>query len=198
MFLSFENRNYVKVNDVYINDAKEVYICGKTYDAASNDVAFIAKLSATGVKEWEASLELAGGQQDSAEFLKLYVDGKNIWVVGQNSPNSAILAAYNPDIILCKYTEAANGLSATLTFQRGYAGISGSTRGDLLLRLRNTLILDLLLVDIPILTLVHLMMHSLLLLTLMVTLQLRERLLLPISLRKLLILSSMELMFMHP
>ncbi|AGH26529.1 hypothetical protein CPPG_00213 [Cyanophage P-RSM1] len=125
----FTNRNYVRVSDVYINDAKEVYICGKTYDAASNDVAFIAKLSATGVKEWEASLELAGGQQDS-EFLKLYVDGKNIWVVGQNSPNSSILAAYNPDIILCKYTEAANGLSAALTFQRGYAGISGSTRGD--------------------------------------------------------------------
>ena len=125
----FSNRNYVRISDVYINDAKEVYICGKTYDAASNDVAFIAKLSATGVKEWEASLELAGGQQDS-EFLKLYVDGKNIWVVGQNSPNSAILAAYNPDIILCKYTEAANGLSAALTFQRGYAGISGSTRGD--------------------------------------------------------------------
>ena len=125
----FSNRNYVRVSDVYINDAKEVYICGKTYDAASNDVAFIAKLSATGVKEWEASLELAGGQQDS-EFLKLYVDGKNIWVVGQNSPNSSILAAYNPDIILCKYTEAANGLSAVLTFQRGYAGISGSTRGD--------------------------------------------------------------------
>ena len=125
----FSNRNYVRVSDVYINDAKEVYICGKTYDAASNDVAFIAKLSATGVKEWEASLELAGGQQDS-EFLKLYVDGKSIWVVGQNSPNSSILAAYNPDIILCKYTEAANGLSAVLTFQRGYAGISGSTRGD--------------------------------------------------------------------
>jgi len=125
----FSNRNYVRISDVYINPAKEVYICGKTYDAASNDVAFIAKLSATGVKEWEASLELAGGQEDS-EFLKLYVDGKDIWVVGQNSPNSSILSAYNPDVILCKYTEAANGLSAALTFQKGYAGISGSTRGD--------------------------------------------------------------------
>ena len=125
----FTNRNYVRISDVYINDSKETYICGKTYDASSNDVAFIAKLSATGVKEWEASLELPGGQQDS-EFLKLYVDGKSIWVVGQNSPNSAILSSYNPDVILCKYTEAANGLSAALTFQKGYAGISGSTRGD--------------------------------------------------------------------
>ena len=89
----------------------------------------LQKLSATGVKEWEASLELPGGQQDS-EFLKLYVDGKSIWVVGQNSPNSVILSSYNPDVILCKYTEAANGLSAALTFQKGYAGISGSTRGD--------------------------------------------------------------------
>ena len=35
-----------------------------------------------------------------SEFIRLFVDGKNIWVVGQNSPNSSILAAYNPDIIL--------------------------------------------------------------------------------------------------
>ena len=55
---------------------------------------------------------------------------KAIWVVGQNRPNSSYLAAYNPDIILAKYTQADNGLSATLTFQKGYAGISGSTRED--------------------------------------------------------------------
>ena len=32
----------------------EVYICGKTYDDQSpaNTVAFVAKLSASGVKEW--------------------------------------------------------------------------------------------------------------------------------------------------
>ena len=37
---------------------KEVFICGKTKDASANVVAFVAKLSATGVKEWEKTLEL--------------------------------------------------------------------------------------------------------------------------------------------
>ena len=36
----------------------------------------------------------------------------------------------NPDVILAKYTQAAMVLSATLDFQRAYAGISGSTRFD--------------------------------------------------------------------
>ncbi|AXF41237.1 virion structural protein [Cyanophage S-TIM4] len=124
-----ENENYASVNDVYVNDNKEVYICGKTHDISDNLVAFVAKLSATGVKEWEATLELTGGLDD-AEFQKLYVDGKDIWVAGRNYPNSSLLNAYNPDIILVKYVEAENGLSATLNFQRAYAGISGSTRSD--------------------------------------------------------------------
>jgi len=64
------------------------------------------------------------------EFQKLYVDGNDIWVVGNNRPNSSLLDAYNPDVILAKYTEAATGLSATLNFQKGYAGISGATRAD--------------------------------------------------------------------
>lgn len=129
-YVSFINNNdYVKVNDTFVNENKEVFICGKTKDASANVVAFVAKLSATGVKEWEKTLELGTGQQE-AEFLKLVVDGSAVWVVGQNRPNSSILADYNPDIILAKYTQADNGLSATLTFQKGYAGISGSTRGD--------------------------------------------------------------------
>ena len=124
-----ENENYVSVNDVFVNDNKEVYVCGKTHDISDNVVAFVAKLSATGVKEWEATLELTGGLDD-AEFQKIYVDGKDIWIAGRNYPNSTILNAYNPDIILVKYVEATNGLSATLAFQKAYAGISGSTRSD--------------------------------------------------------------------
>ena len=129
-YLSFiNNNNYVKVNDVKVNDNKEVFICGKTKDASGNVVAFVSKLSATGVKEWSKTLELSGGL-NYAEFNSLFVDGNDIWVVGINKPNSSILNAYNPDIILCKYTQAANGLSATLAFQKAYAGISGSTRAD--------------------------------------------------------------------
>ena len=124
-----ENQNYVKVNDVFVNDAKEVYVCGKTKDSSDNTVAFIAKLSATGVKEWEKTLESTDGTYYT-EFERLYIDGHNIWVVGHNRPNSSLLDSYNPDVILAKYTEADNGLSAALTFQKGYAGISGSTRED--------------------------------------------------------------------
>ena len=123
------NQNYVKVNDVVVNDDKEIFFCGKTLDANSNEVAFVSKFSALGVKEWEKTLESQTGQTYT-EFLKLDVSGNNVWVVGENKPNASVLAAYNPDIILAKYTQAADGLSATLSFQKGYAGISGSTRAD--------------------------------------------------------------------
>ena len=60
-YVSFINNNdYVKVNDTFVNENKEVFICGKTKDASANVVAFVAKLSATGVKEWEKTLELGG------------------------------------------------------------------------------------------------------------------------------------------
>ena len=124
------NNDNVKVNDVQLLPNKSAYVCGTTKNAAGNkDVAFIAKISATGSKEWEKTLESDDGE-DFAEFQRIYADGTNIWVVGINKPNQSAVAAYNPDIILCKYVEAANGLSATLGFQKGYAGISGSTRAD--------------------------------------------------------------------
>ena len=124
-----ENQDYVKVNDAVVNTKKEVFICGKTLDATGNTVGFVAKLSATGVKEWQKTLESTDGQTYT-EFQKLYVEGNDVWAVGNNKPNAALLAAYNPDVILAKYTQATNGLSATLTFQKAYAGISGSTRSD--------------------------------------------------------------------
>ena len=40
--------------------------------------------------------------------------------------DTKLIKTYNPDIILCKYTQAANGLSASLQYQKAYAGISGS------------------------------------------------------------------------
>ena len=124
-----ENNEYVKVNDIFINEDKEIFVCGTTLDDSDINVGFISKLSSTGVKEWQKTLKLTTGQE-YCEFQKLYVDGNDIWVVGVNRPNSALLSNYNPDIVLCKYVQASNGLSATLSFQKGYAGISGSTRSD--------------------------------------------------------------------
>jgi hypothetical protein len=123
------HENYVKINDVVVNDLKEVFFCGKTLDAGGLEVAFVAKFSELGVKEWEKTIESTAGV-NYTEFIKLDVSGNNVWVVGQNKPNIISLSAYNPDIILCKYVQAADGLSATLSFQKGYAGISGSTRSD--------------------------------------------------------------------
>ena len=124
-----ENNNYVKVNDIVVNANKEVFICGKTQDTSGNTVAFVSKLSATGVKEWEKTLESTAGL-NYAEAQKLYVDGNNVWIVGILNSNSQILNAYNPDIFLAKYTQSSDGLSATLAFQNAYSGISGSTRAD--------------------------------------------------------------------
>ena len=127
--IEVDNLENVKINDVVLNSAKEAYICGKTLNATGDTIAFISKISAGGVKEWEKSLELTSGVQ-YAEFQKILVDGKTIWAVGINKPNTALLDSYNPDIIIAKYTESTDGLSATLVFQRSFAGISGGTRSD--------------------------------------------------------------------
>ena len=124
-----ENENYVKINDVFVNGEKDAFFCGKTLDTNGNEVAFISKFSELGVKEWEERLESQDGETYT-EYIKIDVDGDIVWVVGHNKPNSSILTAYNPDVILAKYTQAIDGLSATLDFQKGYSGISGSTRAD--------------------------------------------------------------------
>ena len=126
-----ENQNWSVVKDIAINDSKELYVCGSTYDSNENVVAFLAKLSATGVKEWEKTLETTVPASGTfTEFQRIILEGNNVWVAGINKPNSTVLDAYNPDIIIAKYAEASNGLSATLTWQKGYSGISGSTRSD--------------------------------------------------------------------
>ncbi|AIX17954.1 structural protein [Synechococcus phage ACG-2014b] len=125
----FANQENVKVNDIFVNQNKETFICGSTPDDSGNTVAFIAKLSAGGVKEWEKTLELTSGL-NYAELQKIYVEGNTVWVAGINKPNSSILGAYNPDIIVAKYNQSSDGLSATLEFQKAYAGISGASRSD--------------------------------------------------------------------
>ena len=127
----FSNNDYVKINDIVVTESKEVILCGKTLDAQGDTVGFVSKISALGIKEWEKTLEssLPSGTT-YLEFEKLLVDGNDIYVVGNNRPNQAIQDSYNPDIIFVKYVQSADGLDATLSFQKAYSGISGSTRED--------------------------------------------------------------------
>jgi len=64
------------------------------------------------------------------EFEKLLLDGNDVYVLGHNRPNQSVQDSYNPDVVFAKYTQSADGLDATLSFQKAYAGISGSTRAD--------------------------------------------------------------------
>ena len=123
------SNDFVVINDTFVTEDKSSYICGVTKKSDGTEVAFVAKLSATGVKQWEKTLESIDGL-DYAEFKNINVYENQIWVSGIVNSNVLVLDAYNPDIILCKYTESIDGLSATLSFQKAYAGISGSTRED--------------------------------------------------------------------
>ena len=142
-----EHENYVKINDAFVNDQKEVFFCGKTVNASNDEVAFISKFSELGVKEWEKTLESSVGQTYT-EFLKLDVNGNNIWVVGQNKPNIQSLdAAYNPDIILAKYVQATDGLECNFKFPKEVMLVFLVLQDLIKLQqLRNILILDILLV----------------------------------------------------
>ena len=93
-----ESAENLTVNDIFVNGDKEIFVCGRTLDADNNTVAFVSKLSATGVKEWEKTLELTSGRQ-YAEFQKIYVDGSDVWVAGINKPNSTLLDTYNPCLL---------------------------------------------------------------------------------------------------
>ena len=129
--LILDNNDWANIIDIQVTENKEAYICGSTEDDIGNKVGFLAKISATGVLEWQKTLEtLVPASGTYTEFQRIIVDGNDIWVLGINKPNITVLEAYNPDIILAKYVQNVNGLDATLDFQKAYAGISGSTRSD--------------------------------------------------------------------
>ena len=119
------------VNDVFVNFQKEVFVCGHTVDSSGDTIGFVSKLNSTGVKIWSIDIKPnAPATTKNLSFNKLLVDGDDVWVVGESRPNQTILDVYNPDISLVKLTQSSNGLSATVTFQKAFAGISGSTRSD--------------------------------------------------------------------
>ena len=122
----------IEILDVSVNADKESFVCGKALRDDGDTVAFVAKISSLGTIDWVKTLETTTPALSSTyiDFNRIFVDANNIWVVGNTNPNTGILSSYNPDVVLAKYTQASDGLSASLTFQKGYAGISGSTRSD--------------------------------------------------------------------
>ena len=127
------NNEYTKINDTVVLESKVSYICGETKNSSGELVGFVAKLSSTGAKQWERTYQSdvpATGGTKSCSFKKLVYYNNRVFVVGETTPNQTVQNAYNPDIVFCRFDEAADGLSATLGFQRGIAGISGATRAD--------------------------------------------------------------------
>ena len=127
-----DNNEDVKVNDIYISDDKKYYVCGKTLDGQGNYIGFVAKISASGLLEWRKTTEITApsGEDTYLEFTNLLVEGSDIYAVGVSRPNPNVLDAYNPDIVFVKFQEDSTGLSASVSQQKSYAGISGSTRAD--------------------------------------------------------------------
>ena len=127
------NNEYTKINDTVVLESKVSYICGETKNSSGELVGFVAKLSSTGAKQWERTYQSdvpATGGTKSCSFKKLVYYNNRVFVVGETTPNQTVQNAYNPDIVFCRFDEFADGLSATLGFQRGIAGISGATRAD--------------------------------------------------------------------
>ncbi|AIX14473.1 structural protein [Synechococcus phage S-MbCM6] len=122
----------VKINDIYIAENKKYYVCGRSVDSVGNYIGFVAKISESGLLEWRKTTEVTApsGELTYLEFTNILVEGSDIYAVGINKPNVSVLDAYNPDIVFVKFQEDSTGLNASVSQQRAYAGISGSTRSD--------------------------------------------------------------------
>lgn len=129
---SIKNQGWTKINDIYVTEGKIAYVCGETKNSSGHICGFVAKYSATGVKQWEKTLSPSGPVTGSRSlrFNKLAYYDHKVYVVGEVYPNSTVQSAYNPDVILVRYDESADGLSASTGYQKGLAGISGAARGD--------------------------------------------------------------------
>jgi hypothetical protein len=111
---------------------KSIYIVGRSKTTDNNNHGFIQKLNAEGSVIWSKSLSSTqpGSGSRYCEFTTLYKDGSDIYVVGITRPNQSLYDAFNPDVVMAKYTENVGGTSASLIWQREMAGISGITRSD--------------------------------------------------------------------
>ena len=129
---SIKNQNNVKINDTFITTDKLLYVCGETLDSDGNTVGFVAKYSSLGTKSWSKTLSSNNpvASTKNLRLKKLVYYNSKIYVVGESSPNITSQASYNPDVLFARLDEAADGLSASVGFVRGIAGISGNNRAD--------------------------------------------------------------------
>ena len=127
-----EDINLVINNAVVSSIDKSIYLVGKSKTTNNNSHGILQKVSNDGSLIWSKSLS---SNQPSVgvrncEFTAVYKKNNNIYVVGITKPNQSLYEAFNPDIIVAKYIESEGGTSATLSWQRELAGISGVTRAD--------------------------------------------------------------------
>lgn len=129
---SIKNQNNVKINDTFITTDKFLYVCGETLDSAGNTVGFVAKYSSLGTKAWSKTLSstFPVSTTKNLRLKKLVYYNSKIYVAGESSPNITSQSSYNPDILFARLDEAADGLSASIGFVKGIAGISGNNRAD--------------------------------------------------------------------
>lgn len=121
------------INAAVVSESdKSIYIIGRSKTIDNNNHGFIQKLNSEGSVIWSKSLSSTqpGSGSRYCEFTALYKDGSDIYVVGITRPNQSLYDAFNPDVVMAKYTENAGGTSASLIWQREMAGISGITRSD--------------------------------------------------------------------
>ena len=120
-----------KILGSYVDELKNTYICGSTKSTNGDTHGFISKINNEGVTLWTKSLtSTQPASTKRCEFVDVVKNGLYIYVIGQTYPNTPSAANFNPDILIAKYTENVSGTSATLTWQKEAAGISGVLRND--------------------------------------------------------------------
>jgi len=121
-----------KIINSIVESTKDVYAVGYLKSTTGDKSGVIIKFNSLGTIVWQKSITPVSpsGELKDIEFISLCKKGTSIYVVGNNRPNPAITNAFNPDIYLAKYTENTTGTNCTLSWQKQYGGISGTTRAD--------------------------------------------------------------------
>lgn len=121
------------INNAFVSPSdKATYIVGRSKTTDNNNHGVLQKINSEGTVIWSKSLSSTqpGSGSRYCEFVSVTKKDNQLFVVGITRPNQSLYDAYNPDIIIAKYTENDAGTLATLTWQRELAGISGITRAD--------------------------------------------------------------------
>lgn len=125
--------NNVKFNGSFAASDKTIYLVGSGVGSDGNTSGILQKLNTDGSTYYSKSLSSTqpGTPNNYCELVSACKNGTSVYVVGRTKPNASLNNAYNPDILVAKYTENSTGSAANLTWQREFAGISGITRSDI-------------------------------------------------------------------